>query len=420
LPPGRRTPPVDAARNQRERLFAAMVASCEARGYEASAVGDLLELSGISSRTFYQHFEDKQDCFRAATEEILERTLASIGQRIGDGSPEQRARKALEAFVDLVVTQPAAARMVFVESYAAGEPAVGPVRQTIDRFGQLAHQALQQMPGHQGTPLELARAMIGGLYRVIHGRLQSRREGELPDLVPALWRWATNYPPPPKPLRLSTRRRGVPEPASMPPFAAYNAEQRILRAFSAVVAAKGYGATSIADIAAAASISQGTFYEYFEDKDDALAAAIDSSGAQLLGATLPAARRAPDWPRAVRLALGSSCDFLAAEPAFAQLRMVAIYGAGPEAIAKRDAAGVELLGTLLVPAFENTPEAEPVVLEAIAGGIYGTLYDRLRGGDPDSLPKAAPLLTYIALAPFLDAEKACAVANGTGRRGDGE
>ncbi len=421
LPRGRATAPEQAARNQRERLFAAMVTSCDSRGYAASSVTDLLELSGISSKTFYEHFADKQDCFRAATEEILDGALALIAQRLGEDSPaEERARVALDAFIELVISQPAAARMVFVESYVAGEPAVEPVRRTIDEFGRLARVALRQVPGHEATPIELARAIVGGVYRIVHDRLQRRREEELPALIPVLWRWGLNYLPPPQPLRLSSRRSKIVATTPMPPFAAQNPEQRIIRAFAATVGEKGYGPTTIADIAAAASISQGTFYEFFVDKDDALAAAIDSSGAQMLAATMPAARRARDWPRAVRVALGATCDFFAAEPAFAQLRIVAIYGAGPEAIAQRDAGGVELLGALLGPAFDDSPEVDPIVLEMIVGAIYGTIYDRLRAGGAETLPKLAPLLTYLALAPFLGAEQACAIANGNGRRTNGE
>jgi AcrR family transcriptional regulator len=421
LPRGKATAPEAAARNQRERLYAAMVASCDARGYAASSVGDLLELSGISSKTFYEHFTDKQDCFRAATEEILDGTLTLVARRIAaESSAEDRARVALDAFIELIVSQPAAARMVFVESYAAGEPAVEPLRRTIDEFGRLARVALKQMPGHEGTPIELARAIVGGIYRIVHQRLQQRREEELPALVPELWRWALTYVPPPQPLRLRSRRGKIVATTPMPPFAAQNPEQRIIRAFAAVVGEKGYGPTTIADIAAAAAISQGTFYEYFVDKDDALNAAIDSSGAQMLAATLPAARRADDWPRAVRVAIGATCDFLAAEPAFARLRMVAIYGAGPKAIAQRDASGAELFGTLLGPAFEDSPEIDPIVLEMTVGAIYGAIYDRLRAGGAETLPKLAPLLSYLALAPFLGAEEACAVANGHGRRSSGE
>jgi AcrR family transcriptional regulator len=419
LRPGRGTSPEDVARNQRERLFAAMVASCDTRGYAATSVADLLELSGISSKTFYEHFRDKQDCFRAATEEILNGALMVIARRLDEsGATEQRARIALDAFIELVVSQPAPSRMVFVESYAAGEPAVEPMRRTIDEFGRLARVVLKQLPGHEGTPIELARAIVGGLYRIVHNRLQQRREEELPALVPELWRWALSYVPPPQPLRLSTRRGKIVATTPMPPFAAQNPEQRIIRAFAAVVGEKGYLPATIADIAAAASISQGTFYEYFKDKDDALAAAIDSSNAQIVAATLPAAQRAPDWPHAVRVAIGTTCDFLAAEPAFAHLRMVAIYGAGPKAIAQRDAGGLELLGPLLRPAFDDSPEIDPIVLEVILGAIYGTLYDRLRAGGAETLPKLAPLLTYLSLAPFLGAEEACAIANSSGRRTD--
>jgi hypothetical protein len=51
-------------------------------------------------------------------------------------------------------------------------------------------------------------------------------------------------------------------------------------------------------------------------------------------------------------------------------------------------------------------------LEAIVGAIFGTLYERVRAKGADGLTELVPLLTYVVLAPFLDAEEACAVANG--------
>src|ERR1044072_3298120 len=63
--PGRGTPREEAERNQRERLFAAMVATVAEKGYEATTVADLVELSGVSRSAFYRHFDDKQGCFLA-------------------------------------------------------------------------------------------------------------------------------------------------------------------------------------------------------------------------------------------------------------------------------------------------------------------------------------------------------------------
>ena len=79
LPPGPGTPREQVIANQRERLFGALVATVAAKGYEATTVGDLAELSGVSSRTFYDLYPDKRACF----EEALE------GDRRGDG----RARR---------------------------------------------------------------------------------------------------------------------------------------------------------------------------------------------------------------------------------------------------------------------------------------------------------------------------------------
>jgi hypothetical protein len=51
----------------------------------------------------------------------------------------------------------------------------------------------------------------------------------------------------------------------------------------------------------------------------------------------------------------------------------------------------------------------------IAGATFTLIYKRLRSSGPASLPTLAPILTYIALCPFLGAEEACRIANGDGR-----
>ena len=48
LPPGRGTTAEEAAQNHRERLFGALVAKVAEKGYEATTVADLVELSGVS------------------------------------------------------------------------------------------------------------------------------------------------------------------------------------------------------------------------------------------------------------------------------------------------------------------------------------------------------------------------------------
>lgn len=402
--------------DRRERLFAAMVASVEERGYEATTVANLLQLSGLSRAAFYDLFESKADCFAATIDALIKGAVPAVAASYDSELPlPERARAALRASLEIAAAQPAAARLCLVEAYAAGAIGVDPVRDALDRLGLLWGEALAAAPGREEVDIELVRATFGGFHRVIYNRLEEDRAEELPGLAGPLWEWAMSYLPPPRPLRLRGRRPRV-AAAGPPPFAAADPAERIIRAFAAAVAGKGYWATTIGDVAAAASISQRTLYEYFDGKGELLAAALDSSGAQLAAATLPAIRRSPGWPESVRAGFGAFTVFLGAEPEFAGLRSVEVYAAGPEAIRQRDAVGDSILAETL--ARGGPQDVEPLVAEAVVGALYSVMHDRVRERGADSLFDAAPFLSYVALVPFIGPERACDVANGDGRRRD--
>ena len=171
---------------------------------------------------------------------------------------------------------------------------------------------------------------------------------------------------------------------------------------------------TVGDIAARASISLSTFYANFADKEEAMLAAVDSGSAQMLATTLPAFRRATDWPHAVRGAFGSMFAFCAAETEYTTLGAIDVYAAGKKALEQRDRV-MESMEALLVPGYERKPDASPIAAEAIGGAIYSMIYDQIKRGGAESMQEIAPLATYVTLAPFIGAEEACAVANSDGR-----
>lgn len=414
LPPGPATAPEEAARNQRERLFAAMIAACEEGGYDAATVADLVRLSGVSRRSFYSHFADKASCFEATIEAVLRLAVEPIASRLnGTGQAEARARGALELFLNLAAAQPAAARLCLVDALAAGEPGLRPLQTAIDELSQSACSTFDQIPGHKGRPAQLSRAIGGGVHRVVRERLLSKRGDELPNLAGPLFEWATAYPTPPAPLVPRRRRRRVEiEPVSA--FAG-DPDEAVIRAFAEVAAARGYAAATMAEIAAAASISQGTLYGRFESKEALMRATLESSGAHLEAALLPPLRRSKDWAGAVPVTFEALCRFLAAEPAIARLRAIEVYAAGPWAVEQRDATGAQVVTVLTARLDPNAP-IDPLVAEATQGALYSAIEEQVRGAGPEALPEIAPLLTYITLTPLLGAELACEAANGDGRR----
>ncbi len=290
-------------------------------------------------------------------------------------------RQAVEAFLNLIVAQPAASKMCFVEIYAAGPEAVAVIERTLDTFAEFGAEMFEQIPGREGMPREMVRAMIGGLQKVVHKRLYRDEQDELVELAPQIYRWWLSYPPPPGPLETAKRRR-----AKRPvPFAERQANtspaDRVLRALAAIVAEKGYPAATVAEIVDRASTSQRTFYENFSNKEEALLAALDAGSAQMLASTLPAFRRAADWQHAVRGAYERMFAFGLEEPEYSRLGAVEMYAAGKRALQTRDTI-MEGLEALLAPGYELAPDTPPIAAEAIGGAIYALVYDQVRERGP--------------------------------------
>jgi AcrR family transcriptional regulator len=408
--PGRGTPRKEAERNQRERLFAAMVATVAEKGYEATTVADLVALSGVSRSAFYRHYDDKQACFLAAVEAMVEPALRRIGSDESAPPGVERARQAFASLIELIVSQPAAAKMCIVEVYAAGPEGAALIDRSMDQATELAARLLEQVPEREGLPLELVRALVGGIQKTIHKRLYRGQEDQLLGLVPQLWDWLFSYPVPPGPLR-ATRRRTVKAVPFAERQAQSNPPERLLRALAAVVAEKGYPDTTVAEIVERASTSQRTFYEHFKNKEDAIVAALDSGSAHMLAAALPAFRRAPDWPHAVHDTQEAMFAFGAEEPEYARLGGVEMYAAGNRALDQREVVTEGMEG-LLAPGYELKPETPPIAAEAIGGALYSLLYDHVNRKGPETLPDLVPTLVYVTLAPFLGGEEAYGVAIG--------
>src|SRR6185369_12734227 len=139
--------------------YGAMVANVAEKGYEATTILDLVEVSGVSRSAFYKHFSDKQACFLAAIEALVEPALETAAEQLLPGGEPQSPELTKTAFEDLIkriATQPAAA-MCIVEVYAGGPEAVALLDRMTDSVEKLASPILVAM-GREGMPSEMVRA----------------------------------------------------------------------------------------------------------------------------------------------------------------------------------------------------------------------------------------------------------------------
>jgi AcrR family transcriptional regulator len=120
LPPGSHGIPADVvARNQRERLVAAMAEVCAERGYAEASVAAVAKRAGVSSVTFYKQFAGKRECMLAAHRQLSGRLLEEV-DRVRPGEVGAPLRTALALFA----ADPPSARLLTIEILAAGREGV--------------------------------------------------------------------------------------------------------------------------------------------------------------------------------------------------------------------------------------------------------------------------------------------------------
>jgi AcrR family transcriptional regulator len=410
LRPGPGVPREVVAADQRERLMAALVVLADSRGYRSLRVEDLIAQAGVSRGAFYEQFRGRDDLLLATVGEIGALALRDVATAAGrGGGPEVRLRAVVEASTGFAVAQPAAARLWLVDAYGAGPEAVEVVERGFAGVRELVGDALAELGG--ALPPELLRGVVGSVHRAIAMRLRRRHEGELPGLGRPLAEWMASYRPPPEPL---TRPRGKGATGADARIAPRDQAERILLGLCDAVYDKGYAATTLADVAKRAATSIRTFYAHYETKEEAFVDAVDLAQVQSEAAARAAARRAPDWPHAVRAGLTALCNYYAAEPPLAETVIVEVHAAGEQAL-RRHEESLAAIGRLLEPGYELAPDTPAIAREAIPTAVDALLYDAIRAGGGPKVRALAPTATYLALSPFLGPAAACEVANASGQ-----
>jgi AcrR family transcriptional regulator len=184
-PRGRhRLPPEVIARSQRERLLEAAIRVVAEKGYAATTVADLTREAGISRTTFYAMFEDKEGCFLAAYDGIIDALVrrVTVAYEAEEGWPN-RARAGLAELLDALAEEPAIARLALVEVGAAGPAAQRRYRAALQRLTPFFDEGRDFAPGGRNLPANTSRMAIGAVAGLISDEVIEGRAEYLPDLL---------------------------------------------------------------------------------------------------------------------------------------------------------------------------------------------------------------------------------------------
>ena len=177
--------------NQRERMLLAVAEAVAEQGYATTTVADIIARARLSRRTFYEHFADKEECYLAAYDTVVEQLLTAVGQAYeqADGWTQQ-VHDGLETFLAYLAAEPAFARMCIVEVVAAGPEARSRRDAAMRVFVDFLEPGRAEGPKGVAAPALASEIVVGGIYEIIYSRLQRDAANELVEMLPELLRCA--------------------------------------------------------------------------------------------------------------------------------------------------------------------------------------------------------------------------------------
>jgi AcrR family transcriptional regulator len=418
-------------RSQRERLVDAMIELSAHAGYQRVSIAQVSSHAGVSSATFYEQFEDKEDCLLAAYRAVAERVLGRM-RLVGGRDWSAAARGALGELLGALRSDADAGRLLFVEARAAGPRVRRERERALEQFEQRMEARIQAARS-DGETLDIpAGALVGAVRSIALRHLRTHTEDELPLRVEDLLTWIGSYaipgggerwsigscsrlpiapglapaPPAEAPARLPRGRHGLP-----PNVVARSQRTRIIYGTAEVMMAKGYANCTVADIVAAAGVARDVFYAHFDDKLHAFLEAQRFSTQEVLDACAASYFSAEDWPERIWNGLHTLIALIITYPALSHLRLVECYAAGPDALSRTEDI-TRSFTVFLEEGYRCSPESRAlprICSQAIAGAVFETIYRHIAHGDVTALARQLPLLAYIALAPFTGPVEAIAL-----------
>jgi AcrR family transcriptional regulator len=157
---------------QRARIVAAMLDVASQLGAGNATVARVVARSGVSRRTFYEQFADREECFLAAFDEAVRRCAAAVAPAYeAHGLWRARMRAALLALVEFLDREPHLARVLIAESLGAGPRALERRQNVLFQVLPIVDQGRDETKKVDAPPPLTAEGIVGGVLSLIHTRL---------------------------------------------------------------------------------------------------------------------------------------------------------------------------------------------------------------------------------------------------------
>lgn len=406
----------------------AMIELSAQSGFQEVSVAQVSSRAGVSSSTFYEQFQDKEHCLLAAYHAAAEHLLGEL-RLLGEGGWQEAVTTSLGGLLAALQENATAARVVLMETRGAGPTLRREREQALTGFEAQVERFLDSARGEEHTLDIPAAALLGGTRAVIVKSLRAHTEDRLTSLESDILTWMQSYSvaaeagrwstgpqasAPAGPLRQPRAGAGGPTPIPrgrhrLPPSVVMRSQRlRLILGTAEVMAAKGYANATVSDIVSAAGISRDVFYAHFTDKQNAFLEAQQQGSQDIQDACAASYFSAKQWPERVWRCLGTLLEVICANRELAHLRLVECYSAGPAAINRAEDI-TRSFAIFLEEGYGYRARGRTLprlCSHAITGAIFEIVQRHVAHEDYDGLRSSLPVLTYVAVAPFVGPARA--------------
>jgi len=168
-----------ASSRARAAMIDAAIRVFARQGFASSRVEDILAASGSARRTFYRHFDSKEDVLAAifdfAGNELLRVMRATLS---GGGDPLQAIRRTLDIYLDYHLANPKLLGTIVQQALDPDSPLAPRRRRFREELIQLIDDAVHAGTGQRNDPV-----LYGVLLSALEGTSLDLAGGEVSDRV---------------------------------------------------------------------------------------------------------------------------------------------------------------------------------------------------------------------------------------------
>lgn len=174
--------------DQRRRLLRAVGEVVAERGYSDVTVEQIVKRAHVSYKTFYKHYDSKQECF----EDLFEVAFTVTEQRVAEAvagrdlSWSEQVVATLRTLVEEIVAEPVMARAVIVEAATVGEEMAARYERATKAFAPLLRAGRDQSPRGDELPDTIEDILVGAVFWSAFERLVAGEPETLTEYLPVL------------------------------------------------------------------------------------------------------------------------------------------------------------------------------------------------------------------------------------------